>query len=309
MTLGPENFAYPHRRHGMDHDRYDWSMLHERPPVSWPDGKRVALWINVAVEVFPLDDEGRPFKLPGALRKPYPDVQTFTWRDYGNRVGIYRLMRAFDRFGIHPTWSVNGAIAQTYPGLLKDIAARGEEIIAHGWDMATPHYGGMDEGEERAIIAHTLAALRGATSGPVRGWLSPGKSQSASTPELLAEAGLDYHCDWPNDDMPYPFRTANGPLIAMPHSDDMDDVRIIGDYKHGEDSFVEQVCDHYHWHAKEAETGGGRVLALNLHPWMIGQSHRIAHLEKLLAFLAEREDLLSASAGAIANWWSAAQQS
>lgn len=305
MPLGPENFAYPMRRHGMDHDRYDWSMLHERTPVSWPDDKPVALWINVAVEFFSLDDDGQPFKLPGALRKPYPDVQTYTWRDYGNRVGIYRLMRAFDDFDIQPTWSVNGAVADLYPRLMRDIRARGEEVIAHGWDMASPHYGGMDESDERALIARTLEALNANAAQPVRGWMSPGKSQSERTPDLLAAAGIDYMCDWANDDMPYTFRTNAGPLVAMPHSDDMDDQRIIGDYKHGERGFIEQVSDQYRWHAREAADLGGRILAINLHPWMIGQSHRIACLEELLAFLKDR--CVALSAGEICDLWSRQQ--
>ncbi|MEM7702402.1 MAG: polysaccharide deacetylase family protein [Pseudomonadota bacterium] len=289
----------------MDHDRYDWSMLHERRPIVWPDGAPVALWINVAVELFPLDDDGTPFKLPGSMRKPYPDVQTFTWRDYGNRVGIYRLMRAFDRFNVKPTWSVNGAIASVYPTLLRDIAARGDEIVAHGWDMASPHYGGLPETVEKTLISQTLDALGAISGTPIHGWLSPGKSQSASTPELLAQAGLEYVCDWPNDDMPYEFRTDHGPLVAMPHSDDMDDHRIIGDYKHDEDSFVEQVSDQFHWHAKEAQSLGGRVLSLNLHPWMIGQSHRISHLVRLLSFLSER--CISLSAHEICEHWRAQQ--
>ena len=100
MTLDPANFEYPYRRYGMDHDRYNWSIMQQRPPITWPGGKNIALWITVAVEVFPLDDDGQPFKLPGSIRKPYPDIQTYTWRDYGNRVGIYRMMRAFDRAGI-----------------------------------------------------------------------------------------------------------------------------------------------------------------------------------------------------------------
>lgn len=306
MPLGPENFEYLERRHGMDHNRYSWSMLHERLPVSWPGYRQVALWINVVVEAFPLDDDGQPFKLPGALRKPYPDVQTFTWRDYGNRVGIYRLMRAFDRFGIQPTWAINGAIPGLYPGLMRDISARGDEIIAHGWDMATPHYGGMDEAKEQAIVARTLDVLNAANSSNIRGWLSPGKSQSQRTPELIAQAGLDYMCDWPNDDMPYEFRTDAGPLIAMPHSDDIDDQRIIGDYKHGEPSFVEQVCDHCSWHEREArDNGSARILALNLHPWMIGQSHRISYLEELLATLQER--CVSMSAAQICDSWTSQQ--
>ena len=303
MALDASNFDYPLRRYGMDHDRYDWSLFQRRPRVAWPEGKAVALWVTVPVEIFPLDDDGKPFKLPGAVRKPYPDVQTYTWRDYGNRVGIYRLMRAFDRFGIRPCWAVNGAVAEDIPGLIADIGSRGEEVIAHGWDMATPQYGGMDEGHERAIIARTLDALRSAVTTPVTGWMSPGKSESAVTPDLIAEAGLDYLCDWPNDELPYDFRTRHGPILAMPHSTDLDDRQIIVDYKHHEADFVEQVKDHYRFLSREAAQDGGRVMSLTLHPWVTGQSHRIAAVEDVLGFLAEQPDVWSASASDIAAAW------
>lgn len=306
MTLHSENHEYPHRRFGMDHDRYDWSLLQSRAPIVWPGKETIALWITVAVEVFPLNDDGKPFKLPGSMNKPYPDVQTYTWRDYGNRVGMYRVMRAFDKAGLKPTWSVNGAIAEKYPGLLRDITLRGEEIIAHGYDMASPHYGGMDKADESELISRTLGLLGSESTGAIRGWLSPGKSESSMTPELLAEAGIEYLCDWPNDELPYPFRTDSGPLIAMPHSTDLDDRKIIFDQKHDEVSFVEQVKDHYQYLSREAASQGGRVLSLNLHPWVIGQSHRIAALEEVLDFLSSKEDVWSASGSEILDTWKAA---
>ena len=305
MTLDPSYLAYPRRRYGMDHDRYDWSLLQRRPRVEWPNGKRVALWVTVAVEFFPLDQRGDPFKLPGGMVTPYPDLRHFTLRDYGNRVGIYRLMRAFDRFGIRPSWAVNAAIVERLPGLMADIAARGEEVIAHGYDMDSPHYGGMDEAIERTLIDRSLGLLRGAVKTPVTGWLSPGKSQSVRTPELLCAAGIEYLCDWPNDDMPYPFRTDAGPLVAMPHSTDLDDRQIIVDYRHHEGAFVEQVCDHYRYVSREAAAQGGRILSLNLHPWTIGQSHRIAALEEILGFLAGQDDVWSASGSEILQAWQA----
>ena len=303
MTSDLQTAKFPYRRYGMDHDRYDWSLLQKRKSVAWPDGKSIALWINVVVEVFPLNSDAKPFKLPGSMVKPYPDVQTYTWRDYGNRLGIYRLMRAADRFGIKPDWAINAALAQKYPVLLRDILARDESVIAHGWDMDTPHYGGMAQEEERALVEKTLTTLRDAGVPEISGWMSPGKSQSPQTPEILADAGIEYFCDWPNDELPYHFRTDAGPIVSMPHSSDLDDRRIIVDFKHDEASFVDQVKDHYTYLSREADAADGRVMSLTLHPWVTGQSHRIAALEEALAFLSEQTDIWFASGQAICSEW------
>ncbi len=303
MSSKPQFPDDPMRRYGMDHDRYDWSLLQKRAPVSWPDGKRIALWVNIAVEVFPMNGDAKPFKLPGSMVKPYPDLQTYTWRDYGNRVGIYRVMRAADKFGIKTDWSVNAAIAKKYPQLLRDILARGEDVIAHGMDMATPHHGGMPEAEERALVGKTLRMLKDGGAENIRGWLSPGKSQSAVTPEILAEAGMEFLCDWPNDELPYMFRTEAGKIVSMPHSSDLNDRRIIADFRHDEASFVDQVKDHYTYLSREADAEGGRVMSLTLHPWVTGQSHRIAALEEALSFLSEQADIWFASGAEICSDW------
>jgi peptidoglycan/xylan/chitin deacetylase (PgdA/CDA1 family) len=303
MPLDKTHFDYPMRRYGHDHDRYEWSLLQRRPKVSWPEGKTIALWITIAVEVFPLDDDQKPFPLPGSLRKPYPDIQTYTWRDYGNRVGVYRLMRAFDLAGLQPDWLVNAAVAADIPGLMKDIAARDEEIIAHGYDMATPHASHLSHEDEAALIKKSLTLLNEVAPRPIVGWMSPGKAQSPVTPDLLAQAGLRYVCDWPNDEMPYDFRTSNGPLTAMPHTSELDDRQVIIDYKHHEGDFLQQIKDHYAYLSREANNDGGRMMSINLHPWVIGQSHRIAVLEEALAFLAIKEDVWSASASDILKAW------
>jgi len=305
MVLDPSNFEFPNRHYGMDHDRYKWSLMYQRPKIKWPSGRNIALWITVAVEVFPLNDDRQPFPLPGSMAKPYPDLQNYTWRDYGNRVGIYRLMRAFDRFGISPTWAINSAVADQLPGLMKDISARNEEIIAHGVDMASPHSAHLSKEDERALIRKSIDRLNEVAPKPIQGWMSPGKAQSPLTPELLAEAGMEFFCDWPNDELPYEFRTDNGPLIAMPHSSELDDRQIIIDYKHDEGSFVDQIKDHYHYLSREAEHGGGRIISINLHPWVIGQSHRIAAIEEILEFLIGQKDIWSATNSDIISGWRA----
>lgn len=299
MTLGPEHFDYPHRSYGMDHDRYDWSMLSERKPVVWPNGAKLALWINVNLQFFPLDQQGIPFKVPGGMTMPYPDLRHFSLRDYGNRVGIYRLLKAFDRYGITPTVAINAELVERAPYLIQTAVDRDYEVIAHGWNMDSLHYGGQAIDEERALIERTLTTLREATGQAVTGWLSPARNESENTPELLAANGVKYLCDWVNDDMPYPFKTQQGPLMAMPLSNELDDTFILMNNLHSEDSYVEQVCDACDFLLQEAEQKGGRMLALNIHPWMLGQPHRIGKLEQALAYITGRSGVWSANASEI----------
>lgn len=299
MTLGPEHFDYPHRSYGMDHDRYDWSMLSESKPVVWPNGAKLALWINVNLQFFPLDQQGIPFKVPGGMTMPYPDLRHFSLRDYGNRVGIYRLLKAFDRYGITPTVAINAELVERAPYLIQTVVDRDYEVIAHGWNMDSLHYGGQAIDEERALIERTLTTLREATGQAVTGWLSPARNESENTPELLAANGVKYLCDWVNDDMPYPFKTQQGPLTAMPLSNELDDTFILMNNLHSEDSYVEQVCDACDFLLQEAEQKGGRMLALNIHPWMLGQPHRIGKLEQALAYITGRSGVWSANASEI----------
>ncbi|WGL16286.1 polysaccharide deacetylase family protein [Microbulbifer bruguierae] len=300
MALDREHLEYPRRSYGMDHDRYDWSMLTDRPAVQWPDGKRLALWVNVCLQFFPLNQQGKPFAAPGGMTMPYPDLRHFSLRDYGNRVGIYRFLKAFDSYGIKPSFAINSALAERAPALLRTIANRGDEILAHGIHMDALHYGGQDEAEERALVAECLSTLREASGQPVTGWLSPARNESERTPELLVEHGVEYFCDWVNDDMPYRFHTDNGGLWAMPLSNELEDHFVIMNNQHSEQSWLEQVCDACDFLLKEAEqTGGGRILALNLHPWMLGQPHRIAKLEQALEYITRQQGVWSVSPGKI----------
>jgi peptidoglycan/xylan/chitin deacetylase (PgdA/CDA1 family) len=306
MPLDPSYFDYPHRGHGMDHDAYDWSMLADRPPVTWPGGARVAVWVNVALQFFPLDQKGQPFPPPGGMSTAYPDLRHYTLRDYGNRVGIFRFLKAFDALGVRAGFAVNARLAERYPYLLRRLVDRGDEILCHGWDMDTPHYGGMDEDEERAVIGRSLGLLREASGQPVSGWLSPGKSQSANTPKLLVEHGVDYMCDWINDDLPYPFRTAAGGITAMPLSTELEDRFIIMANGHSEREYAEQIRDAFDFLHAEAAEEGGRMLALNLHPWLLGQPHRIGHLEEVLAYILGHEGVWCAPPAEIRAAWQAA---
>jgi peptidoglycan/xylan/chitin deacetylase (PgdA/CDA1 family) len=307
MALDPSYLSYPMRHYGMDHDRYDWSMLPDRPPVRWPNGANLALWINIAIEFFPLDQQGQPFKLPGGMVTPYPDLRHYTLRDYGNRVGAYRLLRLLDTLQLRASWAINSRVAERYPSLIGAVVDRGDEVVAHGVDMDHPHFGGQPQAAEAALIEECLSVLRRVSGQPVRGWISPGKSESMNTPDLLAGQGVRWFGDWINDDMPYLFRTRTTPLVALPHSSDISDRQIIVDFRHSEGDFANQVIDQFNYLAREAAKGGGRVMAISLHPWVIGQPHRIGALERALRYILAQPDIWNPSGDGLADAWLAAQ--
>jgi len=303
MTVGSEHLEYGQRHYGMDHDLYDWSILPRRAPVSWPGGARVALWVVPALEWFPLNMQGVPFKPPGAMQTAYPDLRHYSLRDYGNRVGIFRIMQALERHQIRASVAVNAAVAVRYPSLIRECTGRGWEIIANGLDMDHLHHAGLPIDEEKALITNTLSILRQASGQAVRGWLSPAKSESMATPGLLAEAGLDYVCDWVNDDMPFAMRTPQGAIHAMPHPIDMDDHTILVQNHHTENDFRDQLCDQFDLLYRESATRGGRIMAISLHPWVIGQPYRIGALEEALAHMMRHKGVWAATGSEILDAW------
>ncbi|MDP6343304.1 MAG: polysaccharide deacetylase family protein, partial [Alphaproteobacteria bacterium] len=288
-------------KYGMDHDRYDWSVMFERQPVTWPNGARVALWVIPTVEWFPLDMENTPFKVPGAPERVYPDYWTYTLRDYGTRIGIYRIMRVLDDLGIKGSVALNSAIAERHPYLVEQINKRGWEIIAHGVDMDKTHHGDLPIDEETQLVEGSLKVLRELSGQDIRGWLSPAKSQSMNTPDLAAAQGIEYMCDWANDEMPYPFRTKSGEILAMPHPLEMDDQHILINLRQSEEEFVAQVQDQFDWLYNEAADGNGRIMAISLHSWVSGQAFRVKPLAEALGYIMNHKGVWSATGGEIVD--------
>jgi allantoinase len=157
-------------------------------------------------------------------------------------------------------------------------------------------------------VEQSLSRLRELSGREITGWISPARNESEHTPELLAANGVRYFCDWVNDDMPYSFRTEEGSLIAMPLSNELEDRFVIMNNQHSEQSWLEQVCDACDYLLAEAEQQGGRILALNIHPWMLGQPHRIAKLEQALAYITNQPGVWSAGANEISQAWQAQQK-
>jgi len=307
MSLSDDYLQYPQRSYGMDHERYSWSMLADRKSVQWPDAKQLALWVNVNLQFYPMNQRGVPFAVPGGMTMPYPDLRHYSLRDYGNRVGLFRILKALDRFNITPSFAVNSRLLERTPYLVGLLRERGNEILGHGLHMDALHYGGQDESEERAQISESLDCLRELTQQSVTGWLSPVRSESENTPDLLAEHGIRYFADWVNDDMPYEFKTRAGSLIAMPLSNEVEDRFVIVSNQHSEASWAEQVDDAANYLLAEAQASGGRILGLNIHPWLLGHAHRIKFFEDVLASLSTNPLVWSASPSAILETWSQQQ--
>jgi allantoinase len=295
MGLSESYFTYPHRRYGMDQDWYTWSILPRRASVEWPEGARVALWVTVALEFFPLNQPVEPFRAPGGMVTPYPDLRHYTLRDYGNRVGVFRVFKILDRLGISPTVAFNSKVAERYPFLMAEVTRRDWEVMAYGVDMGRLHFGGLDREAEAALVDESFGLLREMSGQSVGGWWSPARSESMNTLELIAERGASYVGDWFNDDMPYSIKTAEGDLYSMPLSHELDDQTIQIQYQQTEHNFADQVRDSMSVLHDESDEQGGRILSIVIHPWVSGQPHRIKALAGILESMTRHRDVWVAS--------------
>lgn len=301
MSLPDDYLSYSARRHAMDHDRYTWSDMFSRKPIVWPDGKKMALSIVTQVQHFPMHIEAKPFKAPGAPSMPYPDFRYYTNRDYGNRIGVYRILRLLEELNLSTSFAINGCIAERYSAVIRAIVEGGHEVVAHGLDMGRVHHSGLDEATETGLIKDTLDLLRGESGQAVDGWLSPGRAQSFLTPDLLTKQGINWSLDWANDDLPYEMNTNNGPLLAMPLAYETDDRVVTNEYFQSDEDWVQQVKDRFTVLYRETQNYGGRVMSLSLHAWVSGMPYRIAYLREALDFILSHDGVFAAAAGQIAR--------
>lgn len=307
MSLDPSYLEYPHRRQGMDHELYPYSNLFQRPPVQWPSGKSVAIWPVISLEWFPMVPSDTPFRAPGHMQTAYPDYRHYTAREYGTRIGLFRLLDAFEAVGARISVACNGAIATRYPAIIDALVQGGHEIVAHSTDMNGTIASGLPQADERALIAGSLDALERASGTRPRGWLSIARSQSFATPRLLAEAGLDYMCDWVNDELPYAMTTEAGGIVNLPLNHELSDRQIINVQQQSVDSYAQQMRDAYGWLATEAEAHGGRMLPLHLTPYIMGLPYRIDAFEGLVRWLAGQPGAWFATGSEILDSWSASR--
>lgn len=281
------------------HGRYAYSALPERPTYEWPNGSRLAAYVAVNVEVFPFG-EGLGVPLANAL--PEPDILNFTWRDWGNRVGVWYLLDALEEHRIPATVLINADAFDAVPPVPAAFLARGDEIVGHGRTNAE-RQSDMDEATERAMILAARDRIAAATGAAPRGWMSPWVAETGRTPDLLAEAGFRYVLDWAHDDQPTLLRTDHGPLVALPYARPANDLPLLHGAGWTPRDWADALLDGFEEQLRLARHFPG-VFNLSLHPFLVGWPFRLRHLRHVLARLAEaseRDEVWLTTAGEIAS--------
>lgn len=280
------------------HDRYGYVPLRGRADYSWPTGQRLAVYFALNLEHFSYGEGLGAELAPGG---PQPDILNYAWRDYGNRVGAWYMLDAFDALGLPLAALVNSSMYDYAPAVVAACRARGDEIVGHGRTNAE-RQGDLDEAAERALIAEATMRLTEAEGRPPEGWLGPWISHSHVTPDLLAEAGYRYLLDWCMDDQPIWFSCRDGRrILSVPYPQEVNDIPAIVARKMDADAFADMIVDQFD---EMLDLSGDRplVMGVALHAYLVGQPHRLRHLKRALRHIAgHREKIWMTTPGAIAR--------
>jgi allantoinase len=266
-----------------NHGRYPYSPITERMPFVWPGGRRLAVYFGLNLEWFAFGEGLGAELAPGG---PQPDVLNYSWRDYGNRVGVFRLAELFGELALPVSLLVNAQMVEHAPQALSAFAKA--EIVGHG-RTNSERQGMLSEAEERALIAETTGVLDRHCGQRPRGWLSPWISQSPCTPDLLQEAGYTYLLDWCHDDQPVWMKTRAGRILSVPYPQELNDIPQIVARKREGAEFAEMIIDTFEVMRRESDRRP-LVMGIALHAYIVGWPHRFKHLARALRHLASKAD-------------------
>ena len=283
----------------LDNTRYEYSAITQRPSFRWPNGERLAVWVCYNVEHFKVDAPGTAQSEGYTHLKP--DVINYAWRDYGLRVGIWRLFEIMERVGLRGSATLNGEVCIHERPVVEEMARLGWCILGHGMTNSQ-RLNGLPETEERQVIKDTLDTIERTTGKRPIGWLGPALAESFATPELLVEAGVKYVCDWVCDDQPFPVKVKNGRLASVPYTQHVNDIGMILSSKRSDQEFCQQICDQFDVLYQEGATIP-RTMAISMHTFIAGVPHRSKYLEKALSYVASHKDVWFCTADDIYNWY------
>jgi allantoinase len=240
----------------------------------------------------------RTIVTPPHGKETVPDVPNFSWADYGMRCGLPRMLEALSARGLPASTSFNAGVIDAYPRAAEAMLKAGWEFIGHGVHQKSLNHAGA----EAEIIELSLSKIKKFTGTRPRGWLGPGLRESNETPELLKKAGVEYVCDWVVDDLPDWMQTANGPLLSMPYNLELNDSIIYAIEKHSSPEFLLRLTRTLELFTREAQTRP-RVLALGLHPHLMGVPHRFGYFEEMLDLLQRTSQVCFMTGSQIADWY------
>lgn len=271
---------------------FPYQAIVDRPRVHWPGGARVAVWVVPNIEHYRID-----------MGPNAPDIRNHARRDYGNRVGVWRLMETMEKHGVRGSVALNGEVVQHYPRIMEECARLRWELMGHGMTNSQA-LRGVTHDEEKAIIAGTRAAIESCGQ-KMRGWLGPGLTETWRTLELLREHDVEYVADWCNDDLPY---TMDNGLYAIPYSLELNDMPLFNNASISIVDFERRIRDTFDTLYAEGESNA-RAMCIALHPFLIGAAHRIKYLDNALAYIGSHDKVWFATGSEIIDAYKAAAPS
>lgn len=285
----------------MDNQLYNYSPIISRPKLTWPNEARVAFYVGLNIEHYQVDNPSTSIFAGTAMLKP--DPLNYGWRDYGVRVGIWRMIEALDKHQMRASVLLNSTVCKHYPQIIEAGRERKWVWLAHGQDNST-FEAGMSVEEERKYLKEVVEAITAATGHRIQGWLGPALTETFETPRLLRELGLTYILDWCADDQPFPINVPG--MISVPYSIEINDVSLfVGKSLSGE-AFYQIIVDQFDQLYKEGAQSG-RVMALCLHPFIINLPFRQKYLERALAYIAGHDGVWLTTSDEIAAHYIAHQ--
>jgi allantoinase len=280
-------------------ERLDYSAIAQRTRLVLPDGARLAVWVIVNVEEWdPRETMPRTVITPPAGGAPMPDIPNWAWHEYGNRVGFWRMLEVLDQNKIRAVLAINGSAIARYEPIARAALDRGWEFIGHGFTQKNM----QKVADERDDIRKTAAAIRTCTGRNPRGWLGPGLTESWETPDLLAEEGYHYICDWVLDDQPVTLRTRTRPIVNIPYTQECNDVAMMLIQHHKANEYYDRAVDQFEQLYADA-VGSARVMALVVHPYIMGAPHRLKYFRNAIAHIREHRDVLFCTGEEILDWY------
>jgi peptidoglycan/xylan/chitin deacetylase (PgdA/CDA1 family) len=281
-------------------DRIAFSAIVDRPPLPLPEGARMVLWSIVNLEEW--DIAGvmpRHVTQPPSLAKaPIPDIPNWTWHEYGMRVGFWRIKQIMDEFHIVPTVAINGNVCNAYPRVAQACKDGGWEFMGHGFMQKTL----QAVADEREDVRKTVEAIRNFTGKPPRGWLGPGLVETAHTVDVLSELGFDYVADWVLDDQPCDLAGSPKPIVALPYTQECNDVPLILEQKHPAREFRDRAIDQFEQLYADAQSAT-RIMSIAMHPYLMGVPHRSRYVREIYQHVTRRKGVLFWTGEQILDWY------
>ena len=263
------------------HGRYAYSAITRRPDYSWPGKKRLAVYLGFNIEHF---DFGAGLGAALGPKSPEPDVLNYSWRDYGNRVGVWRCLELFDDLKLPAAAIINTALYDYCPEVIEACVKRGDELVGHG-HTNSERQSELSEVDERSLLLSCKDLIRKKSKQDISGWLSPWISESALTPDLLAETGYRYTLNWCHDDQPVKFTTRSGkPLWSIPYPQELNDIPMIVARQMDASDFADMIVDNFDEMLRQSAEQP-LVMGIALHPYLVGQPYRLRHLRRALKHL------------------------